>query len=165
MNTLATLSLKHIKDILSDGQLTHISMENNEEIIARLKFISHIQKEEKINVRYVNRQPNNLLTKLSRTLLYRDNRMNALKFIKDVITRSFEIIENLLIKEDVITCKVIFTDLIKAKYGMSNLKYTYSDDTKFCCDMDVLIENMCSKISLFNEKYPFLFEEKETKDK
>ena len=33
MNTLATLSLKHIKDILSDGQLTHISMENNEEII------------------------------------------------------------------------------------------------------------------------------------
>ena len=105
MNTLATLSLKHIKDILSDGQLTHISMENNEEIIARLKFISHIQKEEKINVRYVNRQPNNLLTKLSRTLLYRDNRMNALKFIKDVITRSFEIIENLLIKEDVIMKK------------------------------------------------------------
>jgi hypothetical protein len=161
MNTLATISLKHIKDILTDNQLGHVSMENNEEIISRLKFIGHIQKDEKIDVRHVSRQPNNLLTKLYRSVLYPDNRTNSLKFIRDVINRSFEIIENLLIKEDIITCKVIFSDLLKAKTGMYNLKYTYNEDTKFCCDIDVLIENICSKISVFQDKHPLLFEEKE----
>jgi hypothetical protein len=159
MNTLATISLKHIKDILSDNQLPHISMENNEEIISRLKFIGHIQKDEKIDVRHVSRQPNNLLTKVYRTVVYPDNRTNSLKFIRDVINRSFEIIENLLIKQDIITCKVIFSDLLRAKTGMLNLKYTYNEDTKFCCDIDVLIEHVCSKISIFQEKHPFLFDE------
>ena len=97
MNTLATISLKHIKDILSDNQLPHISMENNEEIISRLKFIGHIQKDEKIDVRHVSRQPNNLLTKVYRTVVYPDNRTNSLKFIRDVINRSFEIIMSWLL--------------------------------------------------------------------
>jgi len=161
MNTLASVSVKYIKDILLDNQLGHISMENNEEVIARLKFISHIQKDEKINVRQVNRQPNNFLTKIYRTIIYPDNRTNSLKFIRDVIYRSFEIIETLIIKNDIVTCKVIFSDLLKSKLGMNNLKYTYSEDTKFCCDMDVLIEFLCSKILFFKEKYPSLFEEKE----
>jgi len=67
----------------------------------------------------------------------------------------------LIIKNDIVTCKVIFSDLLKSKLGMNNLKYTYSEDTKFCCDMDVLIEFLCSKILFFKEKYPSLFEEKE----
>lgn len=160
MNTLASVSVKYIKDILIDNQLGHISMENNEEVISRLKFISHIQKDEKINVRQVNRQPNNFLTKIYRTIIYPDNRTNALKFIRDVLYRTFEIIETLIIKNDIVTCKVIFSDLLKSKIGMNNLKYTYSEDTKFCCDMDVLVEFLCSKILFFKEKHPFLFEEK-----
>jgi hypothetical protein len=161
MNTLATFSVKYIKDILIDNQLGHIAMENKEEVISRLKFISHIQKDEKINVRHVNRQPNNFLTKIYRTMIYPDNRSNALKFIRDVIIRTFEIIETLVVKNDIVSCKVIFSDLLKAKTGMYNLKYTYSDDTKFCCDMDVLIEFVCSKILLFKENHPEMFEEKE----
>lgn len=159
MNTLATLSIKHIKDIIKDNHLGHISMENNEEIISRLKFIGHIQKDEKIDVRHVSRQQNNLITKIYRSIVYPDNRTNSLKFIRDVINRSFEIIENFIIKGDIITCKVIFSDLLRAKNGMFNLKYTYNEDTKFCCDLDVLIENVCSKISVFQEKHPDLFEE------
>lgn len=159
MNTLTNLSIKCIKDIVKDNHLGHISMENNEEIISRLKFIGHIQKEEKIDVRHVSRQPNNLITKFYRSIVYPDNRTNSLKFIKDVINRSFEIIENFMIKGDIVTCKVIFSDLLKAKNGMFNLKYTYNEDTKFCCDLDVVIENVSSKISVFQEKHPELFQE------
>ncbi len=156
MNAVITVGLKHLKDIWKDNHIGESIMENSEEIIARLKFIGHIQKDEKINVRHVNRQPNNLLTKVSRTLIYPDNRSNALKFVKDVIDRSFEIIE--LQHSNTIICHGIVSDLIKAKQGIFNLKYTYNEDTKFCCDMDVIIEKIATHLSSLKEKYPELFE-------
>ena len=126
-------------------------MENTEEIISRLKFIGHIQKEEKINTRQVNRQANNLWTKLQRTVIYPDNRTNTLKFLKDVITRTFEVLE--LQHEDKNVCKTIIEDLNKAKQGIVNIRQTYMDDTKFCCDMDVLLENINIQLAHYNEKY------------
>jgi len=161
MNAIVTLGLKHIKDIWQDNHIGESIMENSEEIIARLKFIGHIQKEEKINVRHVNRQPNNIWTKLSRSAIYPDNRSNALKFVKDVVSRSFEIIE--LQHDNVVVCRGIVSDLIKAKQGILNLKYTYNDDTKFCCDMDVVIENIASQLTELRLRYPDLFEEYESK--
>jgi len=154
--TIATIGLKHIKDIWQDTHIRESIMENGEEIIARLKFIGYIEKEEKINVRHVNRQPNNMLTKLMRTLIYPDNRANALKFVKDVVTRSFEIVE--LRHSDVFMCRGIVSDLIKAKQGILNLKYTYNEDTKFCCDMDVVIESIVTQLAGLQIKYPALFE-------
>lgn len=153
--------INHFKNILLHyNQTDSITMENNEEVISRLKFIGHIEKEEKINIRQCSRQPNNIFTKLSRTLIYPDNRYNSLKFIKDVILRSFEIIENLIHNRYTLTCKSIITDLVKAKQGMLNLKYTYNDDTKFCCDMDVLIEQVTTKLTHIKEHHPSLFEHK-----
>ena len=152
--------INHFKNIQVYNQTDPIAMENNEEVISRLKFIGHIEKEEKINIRQCSRQPNNIFTKLSRTLIYPDNRTNSLKFIKDVILRSFEIIENLIHNHYILTCKSMITDLVKAKQGMLNLKYTYNDDTKFCCDMDVLIEQVTSKITHLKEHNPTLFEPK-----
>lgn len=157
MNTLAAVGLKHIKDIIIDNQIGSICMENHEEVISRLKFIGHIQKDEKINVRHVNRQPNNLLTKLSRSIIYPDNRSNALKFVKDVIARSFEIIEQYNHQGNTVVSQGIVADLLKARQGIMNLKYTYNDDTKFCCDMDVVIEIIASKISSLRESHPELF--------
>jgi hypothetical protein len=151
--------INHFKNIFPSNQTDCIAMENNEEVIARLKFIGHIEKEEKINVRQCNRQPNNFLTKLSRTLIYPDNRSNSLKFIKDVILRSFDIIESLIHNRYILTCKSIISDLVKAKQGMLNLKYTYNDDTKFCCDMDVLIEQVTDKLTSLKETHPTLFEQ------
>ena len=159
MNTLAVAGLKHIKDIFIDNQIGTICMENHEEIISRLKFIGHIQKDEKINVRLVNRQPNNIYTKLSRSILYPDNRNNSLKFVKDVIMRSFEIIEHYNHHVNIVASKGIVADLLKARQGILNLKYTYNDDTKFCCDMDVVIESIASKITELQASHPNLFEE------
>lgn len=159
MNTLAAVGLKHIKDIFIDNNIGTLCMESHEEIISRLKFIGHIQKDEKINVRHVNRQPNTLFTKISRSVIYPDNRTNALKFVKDVITRSFEIIEQCNHQGNNIVSRGIVTDLLKAKQGILNLKYTYNDDTKFCCDMDVVIEVIASKITALQESHPELFDD------
>ena len=164
MNTLAAVGLKHLKDIFVDNQIGTICMENHEEVISRLKFVGHIQKDEKINVRHVNRQPNTIYTKISRSLLYPDNRINALKFVKDVITRSFEIIEHYNHQGNFLVSRGIVADLLKARQGILNLKYTYNDDTKFCCDMDVLIESIASKITDLQQSHSDLFEETEKKE-
>ena len=159
MNTLAAVGLRHIKDIVIDNQIGSICMESHEEILSRLKFIGHIQKDEKINLRHVNRQPNTLMTKVLRSLIYPDNRGNALKFVKDVITRSFEIIEQYTHQGNVIVARGIVSDLVKARQGILNLKYTYNDDTKFCCDMDVLIEHLGSRLATLQQAKPDLFNE------
>ena len=149
MNTVLCLSYNYLKNFEIHNNNT--IMENTEEIISRLKFIGHIQKEEKINTRQVNRQANNLWTKLQRTVIYPDNRTNTLKFLKDVITRTFEVLE--LQHEDKNVCKTIIEDLNKAKQGIVNIRQTYMDDTKFCCDMDVLLENINIQLAHYNEKY------------
>lgn len=173
---------------LSPKQLTDISVENDEEVLARLKFIGHIQKEEKIDVRDVTRHPNNFLNKIYRTIVLAPGRLNALKFIKDVISRSFKIVDyqlcHRLIREsrgenrdenreenvmsgmrtdsgEAITVQNIILDIVKAKQGILNLKYTYSGDTKFGCDIDVLIENISSQLVQLQLKNPELFESKE----
>lgn len=155
MNTIAVLGLKHI---LQDNQIGDITMENHEEVLAKLKFIGHIEKDEKVNVRHVDRQPNTLYTKISRSLLYPDNRMNTVKFIRDVVSRSFEIIEHYILRENRVLCRGIVADLIKSEIGIKNLIYTYGGDTKFVCTLQVLMEGMASQLLSLKEKHPELFE-------
>jgi hypothetical protein len=166
MNIVSTIGFKYLKDILLDNKMEDLSMESNEEISSRLKFIGHIQKDEKINVRYVNRQHNNWITTVSRTILYPDNRANSLKFVKDVISRSFEIIEQYIRKQNINAIHSLINDLIKSQQGLLNLKYTYSEDTKFCCDMDVMIEHVRLKLVDLKEKHPEFFDtiEREERD-
>jgi hypothetical protein len=153
MNALATTG------IMFSNQIPDLNMENNEEILSRLKFLGFIQEDEKIDVRHVNRQPNSFVTKLYRNLIYPDNRANSLKFVKTIIDRSFEIIDRFLINNNILSCKTMILDLIKAKQGINNLKFAYKDDTKFCCDMDVIIEKINSKLILLKNKNNFLFED------
>lgn len=157
MNTLAVVGLNHVKNVLDDTS-SNTFMEGNEEIISRLKFISYIQKDEKIDVRHVNRQANTIYTKISRSLLYPDNRAKSLKFVKEVVSRTFDIIESHIHHQNYIVCKSIVSDLLKAKQGIINLKHTYIEDTKFCCDMDVVIEQIANKINLLKQQYPLLFD-------
>lgn len=165
MNTLAAIGVKHIKDMIINNRIESMCMESHEEIISRLKFLGHIQKDEKIDVRHVNRQQNNFVTKITRSIIYPDNRANSLKFIKDIVTRSFEIIDYYNNQNNSIVSKAIVSDLVKARQGILNLKYTYNDDTKFCCDMDVLIQTIGTHITKLQEKNPELFEEQQLEKK
>lgn len=157
MNTITALGVG-LKHVFVDNQIGLDYMENREETISRLKFIGMIKKEEKINVRHVNIQPNTVYTKISRAILYPDNRNNTLKFIKDVILRAFEIIEHYNFQGNILLSRGIVADLLKTKQGILNLKYTYADDTKFCCDMDVMIETISSKINELKVSHANLFE-------
>jgi hypothetical protein len=124
-------------------------MKSNYEVISRLKFIGKIQKREKINVKYMYLQPDGIITQLSRALFYHDSRINTLNFLQETITKVFEIIslyENSLNNIEKTMCYNLVKDLIQSKAGLSNLKETYIGDIKFCCDMDIILQNIDAHI-------------------
>lgn len=150
------MAIKTIKDY-SEYNINR--MDGNQEIISRLKFIGKLKKGEKINTRHMYVQPDGITTSLSRTFAYQDNRGNALNFCQETISRSFELLITYE-RTDSNTEKVLFSKLIEdlqqSTVGLRNLKFTYITDTKFCCDMDTLLENVLAKL----DKYTII----ETKD-
>jgi len=141
-------------------------MDNNQEIISRLKFIGKLKKGEKINTRHMYVQPDGFGTSLSRTFMYQDNRGNALNFCQDTITRSFELLityERSLSNSEQVLFYHLIKDLEQSAIGLSNLKFTYVSDTKFCCDMDTLLQHIEANLERFNREEYFknTYEEKE----
>jgi len=131
-------------------------MDTYQEIISRLKFIGKINKGEKINTKQLYVQPDGLLTTISRTFWYQDNRINAINFISETVKYSFDLLNNydnseLIAQKEL--AKLLVNDLRKVIQGLENLKCTYSIDTKFCCDIDTIIEDINSKLLIYDEKY------------
>ena len=125
-------------------------METDKEIISRLKFIGKIQKGEKINVKYMFVQQNGITTRISRTLINQCNRSNTLNLVENVIKRTFEIITAYKQCNNESQRHIynhIIQDLKQAKNGLINLKDTYLCDTKFCCDIDTLLEEINAQLS------------------
>jgi hypothetical protein len=130
-------------------------MESNKEVISRLKFIGKLQKGEKINVKLMYVQQDGIVTQMARTLL-QDNRSKTLSFIQDTVNRSFELIafyDKTNKVSEQIMCKNLYEDLKKSKNGLVNLKDTYMEDIKFCCDLDTLLQLIDAKLSEFEVKY------------
>lgn len=122
------------------------------EIISKLKFIGKIQTGEKVNVKFMFLQPDNILTSFSRSFYYQDNRGNTINFVRNTIYNSFKIIEELKLSENIeeqLICKHIVLDLETAISGLENLKTTYTNDIMFCCDMDVLTDIVGRKLIEF----------------
>lgn len=122
----------------------------HKEIISRLKFIGKLQKGEKINVKHMYIQPDGLTTKISRTLLYQDNRHNTLTFVRNTINKTFELMASYYdstIENQRQLCPLILVDLKQSKTGLNSLRETYLDDIKFACDIETLIQELDSKIS------------------
>jgi hypothetical protein len=140
-----------IISVFKDTSIFYInSMESDNEIISRLKFIGKVQKGEKVNVKYMFVQPEGIITRISRTVINQDNRNNTLNFLRSTITRTFEIITSYSssTKE---SHRHIFSHIIKdlqqAKTGLLNLKDTYLSDIKFTCDIDTLLQDIDAKLS------------------
>lgn len=129
-------------------------MNTEQEIVSRLKFIGKIKKGEKINTHHMCVQPEGLITNLKRTFWIHDNRNNTLTFVQDTISRSFELLLTYE-RSDKETEKLlglkIVKDLRSAITGLQNLKSTYFDDTKFCCDIDTIIEHIEAKLNNYPE--------------
>jgi hypothetical protein len=130
-------------------------MDTASEVISRLKFIGKLKKGEKINTRHMYVQQAGYTTSFSRTFLYQDNRGNALDLIQDTISRAFELLITYQRSEkdcDKTMYKHLVKDLSAAIVGLVNLKFTYLEDTKFCCDMDTILEGINARLSTFIEE-------------
>jgi hypothetical protein len=122
---------------------------NNKETISRLKFIGRIQIGDKVNLKDMYIQSDGLLTQIYRTI-NQDNRTKTLIFVQDTINKTFEILrcyDNSCKSSDKLMCLNLVNDLKNSKNGIINLKETYSNDIKFTCDLDTLLEIIEAKLS------------------
>lgn len=124
-------------------------MDNNPEVIARIKFIGRLQKGEKINTRRYVVQSDGLITRLIRTFWEQDNRSNTLSFLQETIRSAFRLLEQFErsnTKENLSLKNLLLHDLKSVVTGLANLKFTYVKDIKFCCDVDTLLELVVTKL-------------------
>jgi hypothetical protein len=131
-------------------------METNEDVISRLKFIGKIQKGEKINVRNMSVQPDSIITRIYRSFINLDSRINTLNFVTHIVKKSFELINMHLVTKrpfDKIWCVNIINDLNNSRIGLLNLKDTYAVDIMFCCKIDTLIQEMDARIQDVYSKF------------
>ena len=134
-------------------------LESTHEIITRLKFISMVKRDEKINVKSMYIQPKNVFTAISR-LFNQESRDTTLNFLTMTFNRIFEIITHYTYTQkpiDKISIMSIINDLMLSINGLTNLQHTYSDDRLFVCHIQTLIEMINSKIREVKEYKPDLF--------
>ena len=128
-------------------------MNNEQEIVSRLKFIGKLKKGEKINTYHMYVEPEGIFTLLKRTFWNNDNRNNTLTFIQDTISRAFDLLRNHS-NSDKDSDKILAANLVKdlkgVGSGLINIKITYLNDTKFCCDIDTLSEYINARLCQFS---------------
>lgn len=134
-------------------------MNTESEVISRLKFLSKIQKGEKINVKYMYVQPEGIFTTISRTIIHQDNRRNTLNFIRQTLSGVFTILKK---QQSTYKYERLTADLTQVKSGLDNLKSTYISDIKFCCDIDTMLEEINNKLLDINIKTAIYKEEHES---
>lgn len=122
-------------------------METDKETISKLKFIGRIRKNEKINTQHMYVQPCGLITSIMRSIIYQDNRTNALNFVYKTIHDSFDLLNKYSLTINLVKYDHLITDLKNAKDGLESLKETYITDRKFCCDMDTLLQSIESNLT------------------
>ena len=132
-----------------------------EDNISRLKFIGKIKKGDKINIKDMYVQPNNIITRLNRSFVNVDNRNNTLSFILETIKKSFDELLTHLDKGkdnlfDFNISSNIISDLENSKVGLVNLKDTYNDDLMFCCKVDTIIQDIDARLEQIKSKYKFI---------
>jgi len=128
----------------------------SEDIIPKLKFISRLNKGDKINVKNMYIQPNNFLNRIIRSFFHVDDRTNTLMFVNHTVKKSFELfLEHINSNNafDIILCQNIILDLKNAKNGLINLKETYISDIMFICKIDALLEETDARLMEIESKY------------
>jgi hypothetical protein len=136
--------------------------------ISKLKFIGKLKKGDKINIKYMVVQQNNLITKLNRTLYNVDNRTNTLNFISDTIKRGFEELLLHINNNTVFDTNIannIIADLDNCKIGLGNMKDTYSDDLMFCCKIDTTLQEIDARLEEIKSNKPIQANNLQDKDK
>ena len=127
-----------------------------QDLFSRLKFITKIKQGEKINVPNMYTQENNWKTTLVRTIWDTDTRQNAQNFIKETIQNCFELIFLYLRTNNVTKMELVknmIVDIHLAKRGITNIKYTYRNDTMFVCALETLELRIDAQMTELKSKY------------
>lgn len=163
MINLASPVLKMLhENICLDSKKGHL--ESTHEVITRLKFISMVKQDEKINVKNMFIQPKNMFTSISR-LFNQESRETTLNFLTMTFNRVFEIITYYTYTQkpiDKILIISILNDLNLSINGLNNLQHTYNEDRLFVCHIQTLIEMINSKIREVKQHKPDWFVNNET---
>ena len=144
-------------------------MDECQDTISKLKFISRVSKGDKINSKELMLQSDGIVTKISRSVYNVDNRQNALTFIQNTLNSGFNYLINYAKSEkssEKLLARNLYNDLLSAKNGINNLRTTYNDDVMFCCTLDTYFQSIDVRLAEFTEQFPALinsFKENETK--
>ena len=142
-------------------------MNTNDDIIPKLKFISRLNKGDKINVKNLYIQPNNLINRISRSFIHIDDRTNTLMFVTNTIKKGFDLFLKHIESAnpfDSILCQNLLYDLNNSTNGLINLKETYGDDIMFVCKIDSLIEEIEARLAEIQTKYNMNYTKEDNKD-
>lgn len=119
------------------------------EIVSHLKFIGMIKKHQKINVSQMFVHQPGFISSLSRSVFYRDSRRNALNFIENTLSRSFEIIYKFKDSDrisELSLCQHIIKDMVGVHAGLENMKVTYAGDIRFICDLETIQQTIIPRL-------------------
>lgn len=125
---------------------------SHEDIMAALKFIGKVKKNEKISTSSMTVQDNDsFYTSIIRTFTTQ-NRVKTIVFVQNVIDRAFEIACMYTRDQDQqknTTGWFIIDDINKSRSGLYNILNTYRDDRMFVCKMESLLQKIEVKLKSF----------------
>lgn len=150
---------------IDDNVLKNIILDNGDKsalnIISRLRFISTIGPNQKVDVASLSVMENNFITnKIYRSIVNTESRYTTYNFISETINDALNLI-NMCLKKNSKTYlevgKQILNELKNIRTGLSNLSGTYKSGMKFCNDImalqtlsNIKIRNLETKFSSLN---------------
>lgn len=111
------------------------------DIISKLKFLSYVQKNQKINTRKVEIYNNNWYDVVYRTVIHPENRSDTIHFVNNIIESAINLYERSSEQTKVVLLECIHN----TKTGLDNLNYTYRTDPY----MKARLEAIQIRIELF----------------
>lgn len=135
------------------------SFESATDIIARLKFIGTWQPGDKLDVKNMRIESNNLFTPLKR-LFNGEGRETTLAFVYNTVERAFAIMYSLAATDkasDTLVCGHILIDMHTAIGGITNLQTTYKDDMMYVCNLQTMIQTIQAKLIDVKTRYPSIW--------
>jgi len=111
------------------------------DIISKLKFLSFVQKNQKVNTRKVEIYNNNWYDVVYRTVIHPENRSDTVHFVNNIIESGINLYE----RSSEPTRTVLLECILSTKTGLENLNYTYRTDPY----MKARLEAIQIRIELF----------------
>lgn len=131
-----------------------------EDLNSVLHFISKINKDERINTKYLKIVSNGLFSKIYRSMFDNESREKTFLFIQTKIYEATNLIETYLKNNktnDPLLIKSIIINLNKSKIGIKNLQFTYDDDCITVCKLGTLIIYIDSFFTKISQDYKHMF--------